>query len=174
MRLRIIIYSAVLLLCIIAALIVGFNSGVLINGDDSDNKMIEEFESTGAVRLLKNSILLIKMDSGYGAIKMLKSSKHCAKVKWWYQEGLTSNTFSDTALSDIVKLKERFKMIKGEAKPHLEDKGSVNVVKIHGTNVKWSAPNWFYYDSKFGLVLKGEADIKKVVIDEHDTWTYIK
>jgi hypothetical protein len=173
MQLRIIIYSSVALVCVLAALIVGFNSGVLINGDSSGNK-VEEFESTGAVRLLKNSILLIKTDSGYGAIKMLKSSRHCAKVKWWYQEGLSSNAFSDTALSDIVKLKEKFKLIKGEARPHFEDKGSINVVKIHGANVKWSAPYWFYYDSKFGLVLKGEADIKKVVIDEHDTWTYIK
>jgi hypothetical protein len=174
MRLRIIIYSAVLSLCIIAALIVGFNSGVLINGDNSGNKMIEEFESTGAVRLPKNSILLIKTDSGYGAIKMLKSNKHCAKVKWWYQEGLASNAFSDTALSDIVKLKEKFKLTKGEVRPHFEDKGSVNIVKIHGTNVKWSAPNWFYYDGKFGLVLKEEADIKKVLIDDHYAWTYIK
>jgi hypothetical protein len=174
MRLRIIIYSSVLSLCVIAALVVGFNSGVLINGDDSGNKIVEEFESTGAVRLLKNYILLIKTDSGYGAIKILKASKRSAKVKWWYQEGLTSNAFSDTALSGIVKLKERLKVIKGEAKTHLENKGSVDVVKVYGTNVKWSAPYWFYYDSKFGLVLKEEADIKKVAIDEHDPWTYIK
>ena len=173
MQLRVIIYSSIALVCILAALVVGFNSGVLINGDSAGNKA-EEFESTGAVRLLKNYILLIKTDSGYGAIKMLKSSRHSAKVKWWYQEGLASNAFSDTAQSDIAKLMERFKIIKGEARPHFEDKGSVNVVKVHGANVKWSAPCWFYYDGKFGLVLKEEADIKKVVIDEHDNWTYIK
>ena len=174
MRLRIIIYSSVLLVCLIAALVLGFNSGVLINGDNSDNKMIEEFESTGAVRLSENSVLLIKMDSGYGAIKMLKSGRRSAKVKWWYQAGLPSNAFSDTALSGIANLKEKLKVIKGGAQTHLEDKGSVDIVKVHETNVKWSAPNLIYYDTKFGLVLKREADIKKVVIDEHDNWTYIK
>jgi hypothetical protein len=174
MRLRTIVYFSVLLICIISALIVGFNYGVLINVDKSDNKMINEFESTGAVRLPKNSILLIKTDSGYGAIKILKLGKRSAKVKWWYQAGLTSSAFSDTVLSGMAELKERLKVIKGEVKTHLEDKGSVNVVKVQEANVKWSAPNWFYYDSRFGLVLKTEVDINKVVIDEHDAWTYIK
>jgi hypothetical protein len=174
MRLRTIVYFSILFVCIIAALIVGFNYGILINTDKSGNKTAEEFESTGAVRLPKNSVLLIKMDSGYGAIEILKSSKRSAKVKWWYQAGLTSNAFSDTALSGIADLKERLKMIKGEVKTRLEDKGSVTVVKVYESDVKWSAPNWFYYDSRFGLVLKTEVDIKKVVIDEHDNWTYIK
>ena len=162
------------MVCIIAALIVGFNYGILINTDKAGDKTAEEFESTGAVRLPKNSILLIKTDSGYGAIKILKSNKKSAKVKWWYQTGLTSNAFSDTALAGIAELKENIKMIKDEVRTRLEDKGSVNVVKVYTAGVKWSAPNWFYYDSRFGLVLKTEVDIRKIAIDEHDNWTYIK
>jgi hypothetical protein len=174
MRLRTIVYFSVLLICISAALIVGFNYGILINTDKSADKTAEDFESTGAVRLPKNSILLVKTDSGYGAIKILKSSKRSAKIKWWYQAGLGSVAFSDTALAGIAELKENIKMIKDEVRTRLEDKGSVNVVKVNTTGVKWSAPNWFYYDSRFGLVLKTEVDIRKIVIDEHDNWTYIK
>ncbi|HUI93202.1 MAG TPA: hypothetical protein VLX68_13225 [Chitinivibrionales bacterium] len=174
MKLRIVIYGSVLVLCIAAALVVGFNFGDIIAGDTSANKTVEDFASTNAVRLSKNAILLVKMDSGYGAIKLLKSGGRSAKVKWWYQDGLCSTAFSEDGMCGITKLVDKVKVVHGSAKNRIDNKGSVDVVKINETSVKWSAPDWFYYDTRYGMMLKNEADIKRVVISEHDDWTYIK
>jgi hypothetical protein len=130
-------------------------------------------QSTSAIQLPLNKIILVKYGVKYGAIKLIKSVDNSSEIQWWYQVVPSSNFISSKIETGIAKLFEKYERTKiTPSASFMKDKGSNLSINFDNVKIEWSADNWIYYSDEYGLLLTDEEDISKVGIAGYYQWTY--
>lgn len=130
-------------------------------------------QSTGAIQLPLNKILLVKYGTKYGAIKLIKSNDDFAEIQWWYQVFPSNDFISNKVETGTAKLFEKYERTRMSPNTYfMKDKGSNLTINFDDVRIQWSAGNWIYYSDKYGLLLTDKEDIAKVGLAGYYHWTY--